>query len=107
MRNVIAEVLRSHFVKHVVVVDDDIDARDMTQVEWAIATRVQPDRDLIIIPGDAGLKIDPSQLDFPTGVGAKMGIDATRPLHKDYPPMVGFPEDMMKQIEAKWKSYGF
>ena len=76
-KNVIADVLRSHAVKHVVVVDEDIDARDMSQVEWAIATRVQADRDLIIIPGAAGLKIDPSQPDFPTGVGAKMGIDAT------------------------------
>ncbi|MFQ5851561.1 MAG: hypothetical protein ACE5JU_13365 [Candidatus Binatia bacterium] len=106
-KNVIADVLRSHSAKHVVVVDDDIDARDVTQVEWAIATRVQPDRDVVIMPGAAGLKIDPSQPDFPSGVGAKMGIDATRPLDKRYPEMVSFPEDLVKQIEAKWKAYGF
>src|SRR6185295_18894806 len=38
-------------LKHVVVVDDDIDINDPTEVEWAIATRVQGDKDIIIVPG--------------------------------------------------------
>ncbi|MBI2368707.1 MAG: UbiD family decarboxylase [Deltaproteobacteria bacterium] len=105
-KNVIADVLRSHSVKHVVVVDDDIDPRDTRQVEWAIATRVQADQDVIIMPGAAGLKIDPSQPHFPSGVGAKMGIDATRPLEREFPEIVDVPEAMRQQVEARWAEYG-
>jgi 2,5-furandicarboxylate decarboxylase 1 len=50
-------------------------------VEWAVATRAQPDRDLVVIANAQGSKLDPSSRD---GVGAKMGIDATVPL--DAPP---------------------
>lgn len=40
-------------VKHVVVTDEDINVFDLQEVEWAIATRVQADKDVIIIPGMA------------------------------------------------------
>jgi 2,5-furandicarboxylate decarboxylase 1 len=64
----------------VVVVDDDIDVFDGTEVEWAIATRVQGDRDVIIIPEARAKPLDPSLSPRPAGVvptGAKVGIDAT------------------------------
>ena len=68
-------------LKHVVVVDDDIDVNNPTDVEWAIATRVQGDKDVIVIPGARAKPLDPS---LPQGagvvpVGAKVGIDATIP----------------------------
>ena len=70
-------------LKHVVVVDDDIDLNDPTDVEWAIATRVQGDRDVIIVPGARAKPLDPSLLQgagvVPTGT--KVGIDATIPEH--------------------------
>ena len=64
--------------KHVVVVDDDVDIFDPYDVEWALATRVQASRDVVIIPGAKGSTLDPSHLW--QGVTDKMGIDATVPL---------------------------
>ena len=65
-------------VKHVVVVDPDIDIYDSQDVEWAIANRVQAARDVIIIPDAMGNRLDPSSRN---GVSDKMGIDATVPMN--------------------------
>ncbi len=66
-------------LKHVVIVDDDIDVYNGQEVEWAIATRVQGDRDVIIVPGVRAKPLDPSLYITPGIVptGAKVGIDAT------------------------------
>lgn len=66
-----------HYVKLVVVVDDDIDVFDESDVLWAMATRMQADRDLVVIGGSLGAILDPSA--SPEGLTAKLGIDATRP----------------------------
>jgi 2,5-furandicarboxylate decarboxylase 1 len=61
-------------------VDDDIDVHNAMDVEWAIATRVQGDKDVIVIPGARAKPLDPSLAVTPPGVvptGAKVGIDAT------------------------------
>jgi 2,5-furandicarboxylate decarboxylase 1 len=65
-----------HYLKLVVIVDDDIDVFDESDVLWAMATRVQADRDLIVIGGSLGAILDPSA--SPDGLTAKLGIDATR-----------------------------
>ncbi len=80
-KNALLAALSVMDLKHVVVVDDDIDVNDPTDVEWAIATRVQGDKDVIVIPGARAKPLDPS---LPQGagvvpVGAKVGIDATIP----------------------------
>lgn len=80
-KNVILGALAGHYdVKHVIVVDEDVNIHDPQEVEWAVATRVQADRDIVVIPGAHGSRLDPSSND---GVGAKMGIDATIPLGAD------------------------
>lgn len=66
-----------HYVKLVVVVDDDIDVFDEEAVLWAIATRMQANRDVFIVDAAMGTLLDPSATD---AITAKMGIDATRPL---------------------------
>jgi 2,5-furandicarboxylate decarboxylase 1 len=66
-----------HYLKLVIVVDDDIDVFDESDVLWALATRMQPDRDLVVISGSLGALLDPSA--DSRGVTAKLGIDATRP----------------------------
>jgi len=79
-KNALLAALTAQDIKHVVVVDDDIDVFDATDVEWAIATRVQGDRDVIVIPGARAKPLDPSLAVTPPGVvptGAKVGIDAT------------------------------
>ena len=71
-----------HYLKLVVVVDDDIDVFDEADVLWAIATRMQADRDLVTIAGSLGALLDPSADDH--GVTAKLGIDATRPFGEPF-----------------------
>lgn len=93
-KNVILCAFGAHYdIKHVVVVDEDVDVHQPRQVEWALATRFQADRDLVVISGAQGSVLDPSttkhlslaqQADVPPvheqGVSAKMGMDATRPV---------------------------
>lgn len=75
---IIAAMASNKDVKHVIVVDDDVDIFNPTDVEWAIATRVQADKDVVIIPGARGSGLEPTH--EMRGVTAKMGIDATAPL---------------------------
>jgi 2,5-furandicarboxylate decarboxylase 1 len=81
-KNAILALLSIADVKHVTIVDDDIDVYDSTDVEWAVATRVQADRDVLIVSNARSKPLDPS-LPLPTGgkipTTAKMGIDATIP----------------------------
>lgn len=68
-------------LKHVVVVDRDIDMYDPNDVEWAIATRFQADRDLVVMRDQPGSSLDPSGTHEPGKKArtAKMGLDATIP----------------------------
>ncbi|MEM3898829.1 MAG: UbiD family decarboxylase [Candidatus Bathyarchaeia archaeon] len=68
-------------LKHAVVVDSDINVFDLTEVEWAIATRFQACEDLLVIQNARGSTLDASA-NQETGLTSKMGIDATRPLSK-------------------------
>lgn len=79
-KNAIAALLSIADIKHVVVTDDDIDIFDPVDLEWAIATRVQADRDVVIISNARSKPLDPS-LPPTDGIPttAKMGIDATIP----------------------------
>jgi UbiD family decarboxylase len=82
-KNAILAALASHpSLKHVVVVDDDINIYDPKDVEYAIATRVQSDKDIVIISGAKGSSLDPSG-DLKNKLTAKMGIDATISLSKN------------------------
>lgn len=79
-KNALLAALSVMDMKHAVVVDDDIDVFNPVDVEWAIATRVQGDRDVFVIPGARAKPLDPSLPLTPAGmvpVGAKVGIDAT------------------------------
>jgi 2,5-furandicarboxylate decarboxylase 1 len=68
-----------HPIKLVIVVDEDIDPHNIDEVEWALATRFQADKGLIILQNQRGSSLDPST--FKTGRTSKMGIDATLPLN--------------------------
>jgi 2,5-furandicarboxylate decarboxylase 1 len=73
----LAAMVNNADIKKVVVVDEDIDIFDMEQVEWALATRFQADRDLVVIPKIQISTLDPSS---DSGIGTKMGMDATAPV---------------------------
>jgi len=68
-------------LKHAVVVDSDIDVYNVSDVEWAVATRFQASEDLIIIKNVRGSTLD-SSANQENGLTTKMGVDATRPLTK-------------------------
>ena len=75
---ILAGLNSSRDIKLVMVVDEDVDPFNPREVEWAVATRFQADRDLVVISGARGNELDPSS--SPSGLTAKMGMDATRPL---------------------------
>jgi len=80
-KNAIMAAFGAHTsMKQVIIVDEDIDVFDDRDVEWAIATRFQADRGLVVLHDVRGSSIDPSARD---GFTSKMGIDATRPLGAD------------------------
>ncbi len=77
-KNIMMGAFAAHYdIKHIVVVDADVDIHDPEKVEWAVATRFQADRDLLVVTESQGSKLDPSTRD---GIGAKMGLDATKPI---------------------------
>jgi 2,5-furandicarboxylate decarboxylase 1 len=81
-RNVMLGLLASTVgAKLVVVVDEDIDPYDLQQVEWAVNTRMQPDRDVVIVSDLYSPTLDPSAPAPRTS--AKMGIDATAPMGEE------------------------
>jgi 2,5-furandicarboxylate decarboxylase 1 len=75
-RRAIDVALRNRRVKHVVVVDDDVDVFDDAQVMWAVATRVQWTRDVVAVTGAECSTLDPS-LGRGQERSDKAGIDAT------------------------------
>ncbi|MCW3980693.1 MAG: UbiD family decarboxylase, partial [Candidatus Bathyarchaeota archaeon] len=87
-------------LKHCVVVDEDINIYDPKDVEWAIATRFQADKDAIILPKQRGSSLDPSG-DLTEGKKAttcKMGLDATIPLTQTGK---GFNKEKYREIDLK------
>jgi 2,5-furandicarboxylate decarboxylase 1 len=81
-KNVIMSAFAMHHdVKQVIVVDEDVDIYNPAEVEWAVATRFQADRDLVLVSNARASKLDPTSRG---GIGSKLGMDATKPL--DAPP---------------------
>lgn len=75
-KNAIMAAFAAHTsLKHVVIVDEDIDIFDMEDVEYAIATRVRGDIDLMVISGVRGSSLDPCRIG--DGMNVKIGVDAT------------------------------
>lgn len=96
------------YVKYIIVVDDDIDVHNWADVVWALATRVDPARDTVIIEDTP---ID--YLDFSSPVselGSKMGIDATmkRPpeVTREWGKKVEMPKAILELVDKRWGEYG-
>jgi 2,5-furandicarboxylate decarboxylase 1 len=100
-KNVIMAVLGADlYMKRVVVVDHDVDVFNDRQVNWAIATRCQPDRDIVIISNARGSDLDPSTKE--DGNTAKWGVDATaKPSLAAFTPRHRVPRDVWQRINIK------
>jgi len=90
--------------KQIIVVDGDCDIFDPADVEWRIATCVQPDRDIYIVPNFAGSALDPSIPKERQGQGSKVCIDATRKFK--YPKVALPPKELLHKVKQQWGSYG-
>ncbi len=104
-------------MKHVIVVDDDINIFDLSQVLWAINTRMQASRDIYITQNESGSRLDPSVPRDSIGYTDKMIIDATwntthlfppRPEWGGnvFPPVVATSPQMLEYINKRWPEYG-
>ena len=97
-KNAIMAAFAAHTsLKHLVVVDDDINIFDPKDVDFAIATRVKGDIDILIIPNVRGSSLDPRGA--PDGTTTKVGIDATKVLkEKEHFERAVIPEGQIKDI---------
>jgi UbiD family decarboxylase len=100
-KNAILAVLGADlYMKRVVIVDHDVDVFNDRQVNWAIATRCQPDRDITIISNTRGSDLDPSTKE--DGNTAKWGIDATaKPRLDMFAPRHRVPKDVLNRLDLK------
>ena len=100
-KNAILAVLGADlYMKRVVIVDHDVDIFNDRQVNWAIATRCQPDRDIAIITNTRGSDLDPSNKE--DGNTAKWGVDATaKPSLASFTPRHRLPSDVWQRISIK------
>ena len=101
-KNAILAVLGSDlYIKRVVVVDEDVDVFDERQVNWAIGTRCQPARDIVIIADARGSDLDPSTAGD-DGHSGKWGVDATaKPLLSEFTPRHQFDSKVWDRIDVK------
>jgi 4-hydroxy-3-polyprenylbenzoate decarboxylase len=96
------------YTKWVIVVDDDIDARDWKDVMWAVSTRMDPARDITVIENTP---ID--YLDFASpesGLGSKIGLDATNKwppeTHREWGTKIRMRDDVIETVTEKWPRLG-
>src|SRR3989442_9580249 len=88
------------YMKRVVIVDHDVDVFNDRQVNWAIATRCQPDRDITVITNARGSDLDPSTKE--DGYTAKWGLDATaKPSLGAYTPRHRVPPAVLERLDLK------
>jgi UbiD family decarboxylase len=104
-------------LKHVIVVEDDINVFDLNDVLWAINTRVEAGRQVHITRNESGSMADPAATQEWHGFSDKMIIDATWPTTPDFPPReewggsrhapeVKISEEVKKFVEKRWPEYG-
>jgi 2,5-furandicarboxylate decarboxylase 1 len=86
-------------LKHIIVVDADVDPFNEREVLWAMATRVQPDVDVNIIREVRGGSLDPSSTRH--AVGSKMIIDATKPVTRAFAERIAVPQDVLKRVRLE------
>ena len=85
------------YTKYVIVVDEDVDIFDMNDVMWAIATRVQAEKDIHLIHGAKGAILDPTS-DPKSYTLTKMGIDATKPDDRDFATRLTISDEQRARV---------
>ncbi|MGH7828228.1 MAG: UbiD family decarboxylase [Candidatus Binatia bacterium] len=103
-RAVFAALAHANIIKHVVVVDDDIDIFNLEEVEWAIATRFRADRDIFVVPRVRADRVDPVRENRTV---AKWGLialkDAGQPM--EVYERARAPQEILEQVNQRWVEY--
>lgn len=91
--------------RYVVVVDDDIDPRDLDQVIWAMSTRTDPAEDIEIMRRTWGSRLDPMLVPGATPYNSRSIIDACRPYERlgTYPKVVRSDPAYLESVHRRWK----
>src|SRR6202040_1021199 len=93
------------YTKYVIVVDDDVDIFNISDVMWAVATRVRAEKDIIFVPGSKSAILDPTS-DPETFTLTKMGIDATRPTGRDFAQRLTISEEQRARARSLLQAAG-
>jgi len=96
------------YTKFILVTDDDVDVRDWKEVMWALTTRVDPARDTLLVENTP---ID--YLDFASpvsGLGSKMGIDATNKwpgeTNREWGTPIRMSDEVKRRVDSLWPALG-
>lgn len=92
--------------KIIVVVDDDVNVHDLGEVVWAVTTRFDPDRDVVILPPSPTDSLDHSA--YMQNLAGKLGIDATKKMReegftRDWPEVVEMDPEVKKKVDVIWE----
>ncbi len=96
------------FTKFVIVVDEDVDCHDYSQVAWRCFNNVDPSRDILVTKGPLDRLDHSSNFD---SFGYKMGIDATKPLpgeghEREWPDSLAMPAEVLERVDEMWGELG-
>ena len=94
--------------KMIIVVDEDTDVQNLSEVAWRVFNNIDPKRDITIVDGPLDDLDHSSPIPF---IGSKMGIDATKKWeteghNREWPDDVDMSEEITEMVDRKWKSYG-
>ena len=96
------------FTKVIVVVDEDVDVQDVSEVAWKALNNIDPQRDIEFVTGPVDSLDHASRL---PNVGTKMGIDATRKWPQEgftrpWPDVIRKSPDVQNRVDALWRKAG-
>ena len=95
--------------KGIIIVDDNVNVQDLSEVAWRVSSNINPDTDLVVTEGP----VDDLDHSSPTPkYGSKLGIDATKKTEMDgrkrtWPPDVIMSDEMKSYVSKRWTEYGF
>jgi len=109
-RQILSEAITIHppYVKTVIGVDEDVDIRDPQELDWAVAFRIQAERDIFLVEKMPSFPLDPSiaPAEAPANQkiqGTKMAIDATKKW--PYPEISLPPKELLDKVLKNWDNY--
>ena len=102
---ILAALGTEFYVNTVIVVDEDVDIFNLSDVMWAVITRTRAEQDIIYIQGAMGAILDPTS-DPESHTLTKVGIDATKPMGRDFAQRLTISEKQRARVQSIIKNAG-